>query len=349
MPAGCGVAAQMTIGEETTYGTCAADLTRGYEFVSESLCLRHDVIQDVALGAGDYFPFGGRRKLYRRDAGGQVTLEVAPRGFGRLFKHILGGVSSSSLGSGAYLHTFTPAPLTGKSLTVQKGVPLSDESAVRPYTALGCKIAGWQLSYALGHPIQLIVGIDCADLKDPTNPSGSSGPALATATYPATPTYPFNMLYDGDGPSTDKYVYATLTKAGSPIAQIQALQVTGDNALDLRPFKLDASGLKREPLETGYRSVSGTLMAEFKSQSDFYDAFYGDSACALVTQADGALISGSNKEMLRVTLADVRFLGATPIVENSDLIVVAAPFVAVDKGDGSATVKVEYQTTDSQA
>lgn len=371
MTVGCGAAGQLAIAPESSYGTLATTFTtpsggfpRGYEFISESLRLEHDVLQNSAFGAGDYYPFGTRRKLYRRDAGGGITLEVAPRGAALLFQHMLGSAAQTNLGGTptAYKYTSTPSTLKGLSLSIQKGVPESDMTAIRPYTALGCKVAAWQLDASIGRPLLLSLAIDASDLKDPTNPSGATGPALASPTWP-TPVndpntapdestgrmIPYSLAYDGDGPSSDAYTRAVLTVAGSTVAHLSALRLVADNALDLHPYRLDSSGLKREPLETGYRTLTGVLLAEFKSLDGLYNAFYGDSACSLVLQCDGRTISGANKESLKITLPDVRFIGETPVVDDPQLVTLSASFVACDKGDGSAPVTIEYVTADGAA
>ena len=200
MIAGCGVAAQLTVGEESSYATPAASYARGLEFVSESLALQHDVLQDQNIGAGDYYPLGARRRLYRRAAAGQIQLEVAPRNFGLLFKHMLGGTPTNTNLSGtpaAYLQTHTPGPLAGHSLTIQKGVPLSDGSALRPFTAVGCKVAGWQLDFLMARPVLLGLQIDACDLRDATNPAGGQITTLATPTWASTPTVPYSLEVAG--------------------------------------------------------------------------------------------------------------------------------------------------------
>jgi hypothetical protein len=359
MTVGSGVAGKLAIAEEGSYGTLASTFTtpsggfpRGYEFVAETLRLEHDVLQDAMLGTGDYYPSGPRRKLYRRDAGGRIALELMPKGFALLFKHMLGSAVQTSLGGTptAYKYTSVPAPLKGLSLSLQKAVPESDMSALRPYTALGCKVASWQLDAALGRPLLVSLGLDACDLKDPVNPAGAPGPALASPiTYAEASQVPYSLTYDADTATSDPMARATFTIAGTTVAHLVALRLSADNALDLHPYRLDSSGTKREPLETGYRTIAGQLIAEFKSADALYNAFYGDSPCALVLSCEGRLISGTTKESLTLTLPDVRFLGETPVVDDPGIVTVAAPFLACDKGDGSAVVTVEYVTGEGAA
>lgn len=276
-----------------------------------------------------------------------------PKGFALLFKHMLGSAVQTNLGGSptvAYRYTSTPAPLKGLALSVQKAVPESDMSALRPYTALGCKVAGWQLDAVLGRPLLLGLELDACEMKDPANPPGAPGPALAgSITYAEATQVPYTLAYDAETASESPMARATLTVAGVTVAHLLALRLTADNALDLHPYRLDSSQLKREPLETGYRSLSGQLVAEFKSADGLASAFYGDAPCALVLNCQGRTISGTTKESLTVTLPDVRLLGETPVVDDPGVVTVTAPFLACDKGDASATVTVEYVTGEGAA
>jgi hypothetical protein len=362
MTVGSGVAGKLAIAEETTYGTLAPAITtptsgfpRGYEFVSESLRLEHGVLQDAMIGAGGYYPAGLRRKLYRRDAGGHLSLEVMPKGFALLFKHMLGSAVQANLGGSptvAYKYTATPAPLKGLSLSIQKAVPESDMSALRPYTATGCKVTGWQLDAVLGRPLMLGLELDACDMKDPVNPAGAAGPALASPiTYAEDAQVPYVLGYDAETTSASPMARADLTVDDSTtasetttVAHLLALRLTADNALDLDSYQLKDTSLKNEPLESGYRTLTGQLIAEFRSADALYNAFYGDARCALVLSCQGRAINATTRESLSVTLPDVRFLGETPVVDDPGVVTVTAPFIACDKGDGSPVVTVEYVT-----
>ena len=72
--------------------------------------------------------------------GGSVTLEVATTGFGRLFKHLLGGTPVIT-GAGPYTHTYPLGDLTGKSLCMQKVLRDTASTEIEAFNFHGCKPA----------------------------------------------------------------------------------------------------------------------------------------------------------------------------------------------------------------
>src|ERR1044072_1245348 len=112
-----GLSGQLTIVDEVTYGTYAAP-SRCFEFTGEGpVAYEREVIESMGIRAGRRIQSRVAQGVQR--VAGDLTMELAPQGFGLWLKHIFGGVNTS--GSGPYVHTFTPGHLTGESLTMQIG------------------------------------------------------------------------------------------------------------------------------------------------------------------------------------------------------------------------------------
>src|SRR5688572_17730135 len=107
--------------EEVTYGTPVA-MTRWYEFLSENLERNNNIITSngIRCGGTRNLRRGSRRVISSRSGGGDITLEVATTGFGRLFKHLLGGTPVITGGAPPYNHVYPLGDLSGKSLCMQK-------------------------------------------------------------------------------------------------------------------------------------------------------------------------------------------------------------------------------------
>lgn len=322
---GSGLGAQIGVKAETTYGT-PVTVDRFYEFVSESLERQNNVIQSAGLRAGSRnMRRGSRRVLATRQGGGDVVMEVATTGFGLWFNHMLGGTPSIAQqeATDAYLQTHAMGALAGKSLTVQKGVPQTDETS-KPFTFHGCKIPSWQLQITKDGILQLTVTLDAEDV--------ATDVALASPSYAATKVFHF-----GQG---------ALTVDAVAVAAVTGATIAGDNKLKTDRYYLGNSGLKKEPLENDFPEITGTLDAEFVSQATFYDRFSADSAAALVLSFVGDTIEGAYDEELTITIPEVHFLGDTPKVSGPDVIVQAVPFEGAFDGT-NAGITIEYQSSDT--
>lgn len=310
---------------ESTYGT-PVTVTRFAEILSESLERRNQTINSNGLrNATRNLRRGSRRVLSANDGGGDVNFEVATTGFGLLFNHMLGGTSTiaQQAATPAYLQTHQLGDLTGKSLTMQKGVSQTD-GTVKPFTFHGCKILGWEFSISVDQILQLRTTVDAEDVETST--------ALATATYPTSSLFHFKQ--------------GTLSVGGSSVAQVTDASVSGTNNLKTDRFYLGSNGLKKEPLDSDYPEIGGSLTAEFVDLTTFHDRFAADSAASLELEFVGAVISGAESETLTITVPEVRFEGETPKVSGPEVNVQNVPFVGLFDGT-NAGVKIEYKSTDT--
>lgn len=313
---------------ETTFGT-PVTVDRFYEFLGgESLERQQTVIMPDGLRPSIRTKLGAnRRKLVRQWGAGSIPMEVATTGFGLWFKQALGGATVSQYGANAvYLHTYTPGDLGGKSLTIQKGVMewTTGAPSGQAFTFHGCKVIDWEFAISQEGFLNFTVGVDAEDVDDTT--------VLAAASYDDLKNFNFKQ--------------GVLTVDGSTASGITDATLRGTNALETERFFLGGSGLKEEPVENGYRELSGDISAEFRSVADFYNAFEADTSKAVVLTFEGDAITGTFTEQLTITLHDVRFEGETPKVSGPEPSVQSIPLTAWEQTDGDS-ITVTYRTSDS--
>lgn len=325
MAVGSGLHTVFGCAEEVTYGTVVAP-DRFYEITSETLDRRNRTINSNGLRSGARnLKRGSRRVLSARDGGGDVNFEVATTGFGRLFKHMLGGTPSvvQQGGTAAYLHTYQMGSLpTG--LTLQKQIRDANDTAVQQFTFHGSKVLSWEFGISVDQLLLLKLTFDSEDVDTSTG--------AAAASYGTTKLFNFKQ--------------GVLKVAGSSVAAVTNASVAGSNNLKTDRFYLGSAGVKAEPIDSDFPTVSGSLAAEFSSAATFYDRFAADSAAALVLEFDGDNIASTYDEILRITVPEVRFTGEAPKVSGPDVVVQNVPFEGLYDGS-NAGVKIEYQTTDT--
>jgi hypothetical protein len=316
------IAHQLGFAEETTYGT-AVTPTRFLEFTNESLERRHNIAASSGIRSGRRYGGQGRR-ITRQDAGGTVTTEVARTGFGLWLEHLLGDVATTNPGTLAFQHVFTPGTLTGKSLTLQKGVEKPD-GTVQAFTYPGAKIISADFSIDQD-------GLLMADWEFDARQE-VTGTALAAASY----TTPVVFTYSEGVLKVDDVAKANVRSVGS-------LKIT--NNLQNERYFLGNAGLKSEPTNVPFDSIAGNLDVEFQNITDFYNLFAGDTPAELTLEFVGEEIESGQNYMLSIVLADVRFEGETPKVTGPELVYPNIPFIGLDPASGDA-VTITYKTTDT--
>ena len=314
---------QLGAAVESTWGT-AVTPNRFLEFVSEGLERRQTTTQSNGIRTGRRYGGQGRR-ITRHDAGGPVSFEVATEGFGFLFEHLLGAVATvEDVPSTVYSHTFTPGTLTGKSLTLQKGVQKTD-GTVQAFTYPGAKIVSGDFKIAADGLLMFDAEFDAQQEETATG--------LAAASY-ATPTI-------------FSYSEGTVKVGGATkgnVRSVGSLKIT--NNLLTERFFLGNAGTKDEQTNVPFDSIAGALDVEFQNTSDFYDLFVADTATEIELEFVGPQIAGGHFATLTITVADGRFEGETPKVSGPELVFQNVPFVGLDPAAGDA-VTIVYKTLDA--
>lgn len=315
-----GLNLQVGTAEESTYGT-PVTVDRFFPVTGESLT--NDVARDESEGI-----IPGQRVIKseqwyagKKAVSGDIPMEIETKGFGRWFKHMLGGVATSQPDAAnsptVYKHTFTPGDLP-TSLTVQVGVPDTGTGTVRPFTYHGCVIGSWKIEQTDKFAV-LTVSLVGEEEENST--------ALATASYAA-------------GRRQFSWTSTTHTIDGSPVS-VSSWSCEGTNSLaEDRYFQ--GSQLRKRPEEQGLRAYTGSVDGEFESLTA-YTRFVNGVEVPMVTTFTGPIIEDAFAFELKVT-ANIRFDGKRPETNGREIVKQKLPYKVID--NSTTSIKFEYQTSD---
>ena len=215
IPVGSGLASQIVVKDEATFGVAPA-LTSGinsYEFKSDTLELKKTTVEGEGLAPGRVYRRAKRRVLTNYDLNGDLVMELPTRNFGWWLRHMIGDFTETptQVGvSGIYQTVFQPvSTLKGHSFCMQKGVPAADNAAVEPFTYVGCKVTGWEIGVATGAIGSFTLHIDGRNELAGTgngDPLNGAVPSLATWAGPTS----------GLGMSVFHFRQAQLFTGGTP-------------------------------------------------------------------------------------------------------------------------------------
>lgn len=314
MTTGTGLDAQLGVKLETTVGT-AVTVDKFLEFNSEGFEFDPSYIEPEGLRVGVKFKRGSRLVQSRKQVSGSIELNYATRGMGTLWKAALGSTVTTPtlvLGS-AYKQIHQTGDLLGKSLTVQVGRPEPiSPYTVRAHTYSGCKVTGWEFSVSDNEVAKLKLDLDGWDETTAT--------ALATASYVAAEEFNFSQCTALKlGVSIAGTTELTASAGTAVSAVVNKLTIKGDNALATERYGLGNAGIKKEQLENGIPTITGTFEAEY-SKTEFYDVFKAGTATSLQILFEGSVISGTDKNTLEFIAPEIRIKKVTPTVEGPDII-----------------------------
>lgn len=193
---------------------------------------------------------------------GQVRMELPNRPLATLLKQMFGTLATT--GIGPYTHTASPgSPVgAGKSLTLQTGITDASDT-IRPFTATGVKLTGWELGLSVGEFAMLTFDWSAKDVVTAT--------ALAAASYPSD-LAPFT------------FVQGSLTLAGSPVASPRSASVTAAKNLRADRHVL-GSRFIREQLDNDLWEFGVSVQADFDDLTT-YNAAIAATQLALVLDLD---------------------------------------------------------------
>ena len=325
MAIGSGLGAQLGIAAETTYGTFVAP-SKFVEFTKESLALKKTTAQSAGIAAGRLLALSSRRVLTRKEVQGSIDLEVTNKAMGILLQALMGtSVTPVQQGAGpAYLQTHTLASTAGKSLTIQKGVPLTT-GAVTDKTFLGCKVTSGEFSCGTGEMLAATFEFDGKDCDE--------AQTLATASYPSMSPFHFGQMAVKTGSFGTETALDGIRKVSCKVERPQ----------DVERFYAGQAGLKREPIENDQVKISGTLESDYVAAT-LDDLHTSDGATSLVWEFVGPLIAATFYETFRITLPAIRLDEGPPVVDGFGVI--KPTFNYVGLFDGTNQPKIEYISTD---
>ncbi|MFE1926534.1 phage tail tube protein [Streptomyces asoensis] len=326
MAIGSGLGAQLGIAAESSYGTFVAP-TKFVEFTKEGLALKKTTAQSAGIANGRLLPLSARRVLTRREASGTIEMEVTNKAMGLLLQALMGtSVTPVQQGvTAAYLQTHTLASVAGKSLTIQKGVPLTS-GTVTDKTFLGCKVTSGEFSCGVGEMLTASFEVDAKDCDETQT--------LASASYSNMSPFHFMQLTAKTGTFGGETALDGIRKVSCKIERPQ----------DVERFYAGQAGLKKEPIENDQVKITGTLESDYVGTT-LDDLHTSDAATSLVLEWVGPLIAPTFYETFRITLPAVRLNEGPPVVDGFG--VVKPSFTYEGLYDGTNQPKIEYISTDT--
>jgi hypothetical protein len=326
MAIGSGLGAQLGIATETTYGTFVAP-TKFLEFTKESLVLKKTTAQSSGIAAGRLMALSSRRVVTQIEAGGSLELEVSNKGMGPLLQALM-GTTVTPVQQGAttaYLQTHALGDQTGKSLTIQKGMPLTTGTVVDK-SFVGCKIVSAEFSCGSGEMLSSSWEIDAKDCDETQT--------LAAASYSAMSPFGFHQMAVKIGTYGSEAALDGVRKA--------SLKIERPAATDR--FYAGAAGRKKEPLPNDLVKVTGSLEMDYVSTT-IDDLHTSDGGTSLVWEFIGPLIAATHFETFRIKVPVIKFDDAPPTIEGHGIVRPTFNFTGLF--DLTNPVAIEYISTDS--
>ncbi|MFG2144132.1 phage tail tube protein [Streptomyces sp. NPDC048696] len=326
MAIGSGLGAQMGIAAENGYGTYQAP-TRFVEFTKEGLHLKKTTAQSAGVAAGRLLALSSRRVVTQRQVAGSLDMEVTTKAMGLLLQALMGTtVTPVQQGTtAAYLQTHTLADVAGKSLTIQKGVPLTT-GTVTDKSFLGCKIIAAEFSCTVGGMLMASFDVDAKDCDETQT--------LAVASYPAMAPFHFGQMALKTGTYGGEVALDGIRKVSVKIERPQAVD----------RFYAGQAGLKKEPISNDQVKISGSLETDYVATT-LDDLHTSDGATALVWEFIGANIASTYFETFRIKLPVIRINDAPPTVDGPDVVRPSFSFEGLF--DGTNQPAIEYMSTDT--
>ena len=330
-----GLAAQIGLGEETTWGTRVAPtrFLEGKEDMSFEIARMEAFGMRASAGAAagtvmrtDRWAAGRKSASGSLTFDGEDSIPLASKGFSMLYKHIMGAapvITTPGGGTNSRDHTFALADPFGLGLTVQVGTPGTGGTVrVREYE--GCKVMAAEWSQEIDGWFGLTVELDGED--------ETTSQSLASASYP-TLQEPYH------------WGQATHTIGGSP-AEVLAYSLRLERSLANERYRQNASTLKREPILNGEVVITGSVELEWDTLTE-YTRYTAGTTAALVSTWTGSIIEAAIANKIVHTLNDVRWEQPEgPNVQGPDLVTFTANFKALYDGTDQPFTPV-ITTTDT--
>jgi|SRR5580704_14454630 hypothetical protein len=320
-----GLASQLMISQEVTYGTWVAP-ARSLEMVSESMKTTIERIESKGLRAGRRIV--GKWLPGKTSSAGDIDLEVNGIGFGMVLAQIFGtDAITGPTDTVAYTHTLSPTDLP-PGFSMQIGKP-SIDGTVNPFNYTGCRVNTAELSLKTGELLGLKLGV-----------------VGQAETYAATHAL---LAYTDPSIYLMSFVGASVTCGGVAVA-LTDFNFKVDNKLDATRFRIASQATIKQPLENSWREYTGTLAADFESMTQ-YNHFVNGDELSVVASFVGALIPGAATTHYSLTLtANCRYDGETPVVSGPGLVPLTLPVkVSASGSTDAAAISLVYVTSDAAA
>ena len=257
-----------------------------------------NVVQGKGLRVGSRGARAGRRVALVGKGSGKLQLELASKGLGTLLQACFGVATSTLVTGSTYQQVFTPA-LTGTylpSLTVQEGI-VKPGGTVDAYTFSGCTVGKFELEMPDEGIGTLTAEMDARSLATAT--------ALATASYPTTPTLyssalPTSGALTAGGTLTAPTASALGSIAGGATVAVKGWKFGVDNGID---EKRTVIGGRNQPT-AGLAGLKLTTTVEYDATTGttFRDALIGQSSTPLILTSATPEALSTGTATLQLTL-----------------------------------------------
>lgn len=316
--------AQLGLKAESTWAT-PVTVDRFFEFNKEDIKIDYRRTESAGLRSAHRTLRSDRFVPWHAGAKGPVTMEVLSKGFGLLFQHALGSVSTSGPTDSTYTHTCSIGNMKGLGLTVQVNRPFHPGDTDQAFTYAGGKVASGKLYNSVDGMLMLDLGLDFQDV--------ATGTALASASYPST-TQPLS------------WAGGQVTIGGSNV-DVLDVEIGWDNGLKTDDIYLRNSTLKKEPQEAKMREVTFKMTCDFESLTQL-NRFASSTASGALAAVVGTwtLVGASTYPSVTATLAAARFDGDPPTVSDTTPLRQTLVGKGLYNGTDSPLV-IAYATADS--
>jgi hypothetical protein len=342
MTTGSGLDAQLGYKVETTVGTPVV-VTKFLEFNSESFEFDPGWIEPTGLRVGTKFKRGSRLVQSRKMVTGDFEVNHSTRDMGLLWKLALGSaiVTPTVIAASAYKQVHQTGDHFGKSATFQVGRPEPSTQTVKPHTIAGCKFTSWEFSVSDNEVAKFSASVDGWDEATAT--------ALATASYVTAEEFNFSQVTEFSIGNTIAGTNPLTESGGTAVTSIvKSFSLKGENAFATERFGLGNLGTKKEQLENGTPTITGTLEAEYL-QSEFYTPFKANTATSLVVRFEGSIISGSDKNTIEIIIPEIRIKKVSPKVAGPGLVAATVEFEVYTNSTSQNPLQVTLISADSTA
>lgn len=326
MAIGSGLGSQLGIAAESTYGTFAAP-AKFLEFTQESIKEKKTTAQSQGMASGRLVALSSRRVVTQREVQGSLEMEVTTKSMGLLLQALMGTSVTpvQQATTTAYKQTHVLADIAGKSLTIQKGVPLTT-GTVEDYSALGCKVTSAEFSCEVGGMLTASFEVDGKKM-DTTQ-------TLAAPSYPLMAPFHFGQMAVRTGTYGTETALDGIRKVSVKIERPQAVD----------RFYAGASGYKAEPISNDLVKISGSLEGDFVATT-VANLFTSDAPTSLVWEFVGDIIESTYNYTFRVKVPAIHIDDEPPSVSGPEVVRTTFQFTGLF--DGTNPTAVEYISTDA--
>lgn len=341
MAIGSGLASQVGVATETVVGT-PVTVDHFPEFNSETVNFVKGILQGQGLHAGGQYDRASRRVVSTLSGAGDVNLNHATKKMNIFWQHMLGStpVFTQQGSTTAWKAVHQPGGKNGLSLTYQKGVPQTD-GTVQPFTFNGGKVTGWTFSVTDQQIATLALTLDFWNV--------ATGTSLASASYPTgNENFSFRDVstFTLGGTASTAGGVVSVSGGSATTTLFKGFTLTSADPMAVDRYGLGNSGVKKEQIENGWRTLTGTLDGEFTSRSEIWDLMQADTTTALQITFVGSTIASTYHNTLDIILPAVKFNTADISVAGPDIVQQSVPFTVLDDGS-NAVIQVSITSTDT--